>query len=113
MDIRKIMACPGSYLINQITRNGLLSPALSSRGGEGEKLPIGVMKWLLKHRHGRNANRMETTGRTWPLRSVIAGVVYFAAGMVFGALAGAASSNEARVGWRLAAWGLSGAVFLG
>jgi hypothetical protein len=55
---------------------------------------------------------METTGRTWPLRSVIAGVVYFATGMVFGALAGASSSNQARVVWRLAAWGFSGAVFV-
>jgi peptidoglycan/LPS O-acetylase OafA/YrhL len=46
------------------------------------------------------------------LRSVIAGVVYFATGMVFAALAGAASSNQARVGWRLAAWAFSGDVFL-
>ena len=55
---------------------------------------------------------MQTTGRTWLLRSVIAGVVYFAAGMVFGALAGASSSNQGRVVWRLAAWAFSGAVFL-
>jgi len=55
---------------------------------------------------------METTDRRWPLRSVIAGGLYFAAGMVFGALAGAASSNQPRVGWRLAAWVFSGAVFV-
>ena len=42
---------------------------------------------------------------------VFLGVVYFAVGVVFGAFAGRAASNQGRVAWRWAAWALSGVVF--
>jgi len=42
---------------------------------------------------------------------VFLGVVYFVVGVVFGAFAGRAASNQGRVAWRWAAWALSGAVF--
>jgi hypothetical protein len=42
---------------------------------------------------------------------VVAGVVYLAAGLVFGALAGHATSAQSRSGWRLAAWLVSILMF--
>ena len=42
---------------------------------------------------------------------LLLGVVYFIVGVVFGAFAGRAASNQGRVAWRWAAWALSGAVF--
>jgi hypothetical protein len=42
---------------------------------------------------------------------VAAGVVYLAAGLVFGALAGQAASTQTRVAWRWAAWLVSAIVF--
>ena len=42
---------------------------------------------------------------------LLVGVLYLAAGIVFGALAGRAASNQMRVTWRLAAWVISAAAF--
>ena len=47
----------------------------------------------------------------WARAVVIVGVVYLVAGLVFGALAGAAGSHQMRVAWRLAAWSTSAAAF--
>ena len=47
----------------------------------------------------------------WARAVVIVGVVYLVAGLVFGALAGAAGSHQMRVAWRLAAWATSAAAF--
>ena len=47
----------------------------------------------------------------WARAVVIVGVVYLVAGLVFGALAGAAASHQMRVAWRLAAWATSAAAF--
>ena len=41
-----------------------------------------------------------------------AGVLYTAAGVIFGGLAGAAASTDARLRWRLAAWAVSGVLYL-
>jgi hypothetical protein len=41
----------------------------------------------------------------------VAGVVYLAAGLLFGALANEAASQEIRVAWRLAAWVVSAIAF--
>jgi hypothetical protein len=42
---------------------------------------------------------------------LLVGILYLAAGLVFGALAGSAGSNQVRVAWRLAAWLISAAAF--
>jgi disulfide bond formation protein DsbB len=42
---------------------------------------------------------------------LILGGAYFIVGVLFGALAGQAESNQGRVAWRWAAWALSAAVF--
>jgi len=42
---------------------------------------------------------------------VIFGLAYFVVGLIFGALAGATASDQARVIWRLAAWGASVVVY--
>lgn len=42
---------------------------------------------------------------------ILAGVLYLAAGHVFGALAGSAASGQGRKAWRLAAWAVSAVVF--
>ena len=47
----------------------------------------------------------------WARVVLLVGVVYLAAGLVFGALAGAAGSPQLRVAWRLAAWATSAAAF--
>lgn len=47
----------------------------------------------------------------WSRVVLIVGVVYLVAGLVFGALAGAAGSQQFRVAWRLAAWATSAAAF--
>ena len=39
------------------------------------------------------------------------GLIYLVAGLVFGALAGSAGSNQMVVAWRLAAWVISAAAF--
>lgn len=44
---------------------------------------------------------------------VAAGVVYLTAGLVFGALAGQATSIQSRVAWRWVAWVVSSIVFGG
>jgi hypothetical protein len=44
-------------------------------------------------------------------RIISAGVLYLAAGLIFGELAGRATSQSARVGWRWAAWIVSGIAF--
>jgi len=48
----------------------------------------------------------------WILRVVLVGLAYFAVGVVFAALAGA-TSGSTRIGWRLAAWLISAAIFAG
>ena len=50
--------------------------------------------------------------RPWLLIACVAGALYFGLGITFAALAGAASSQQLRVTWRLAAWILSAVVFL-
>lgn len=47
----------------------------------------------------------------WSRVVLLVGVVYVVAGLVFGALAGAAGSRQMRVAWRLAAWATSAAAF--
>jgi hypothetical protein len=54
---------------------------------------------------------MKTTVARPMLVVLSAGAVYLAAGVIFGALAGAAASHQAVVGWRLAAWVVSGVAF--
>lgn len=44
--------------------------------------------------------------------AIVAGVLYTAAGVIFGGLAGAAASADARLRWRLAAWAVSGVLYL-
>jgi hypothetical protein len=51
------------------------------------------------------------TGPWWP-RTVAFGLAYFGLGLMVSALAGSAASNQARTIWRLAAWGVSGVVYL-
>jgi|ERR1051325_721908 hypothetical protein len=46
------------------------------------------------------------------LRAVLFGVAYFSLGMLISALARSTASNHARVIWRLAAWGVSGVIYL-
>jgi len=48
----------------------------------------------------------------WILRVVLVGLAYFAVGIVFAALAGAATAST-RIAWRLAAWLISAAIFAG
>ena len=50
--------------------------------------------------------------RPWMRLAIGAGVLYTAAGVLFGGLAGAAASPDARVRWRLAAWAVSGVLYL-
>jgi hypothetical protein len=47
----------------------------------------------------------------WVRAVLLVGILYLAAGLVFGALAGSAGSNQVRVAWRLAAWLISAAAF--
>jgi hypothetical protein len=55
---------------------------------------------------------MNTTGHMrWVRAVLLVGALYLAAGLVFGALAGSAGSNQVRVAWRLAAWVISAAAF--
>ena len=55
---------------------------------------------------------MDASGQSrWLWVGVFVGLVYLVAGLVFGALAGDASSHQARVAWRLAAWVVSAAAF--
>ncbi len=49
--------------------------------------------------------------KRWLPAVLLLGVVYLAAGTVFGALAGSSASNPMRVTWRLAAWVISAAAF--
>ena len=55
---------------------------------------------------------MNATGHMrWVRAVLLVGVLYLAAGLVFGALAGSAGSDQVRVAWRLAAWVISAAAF--
>jgi hypothetical protein len=55
---------------------------------------------------------MNATGHMrWVRAVLLVGVLYLAAGLVFGALAGSAGSDQVRVAWRLAAWVVSAAAF--
>jgi hypothetical protein len=55
---------------------------------------------------------MDATGRLRWFRAVLlVGILYALAGIVFGAFAGSAASNQERVAWRLAAWVISAAAF--
>ena len=47
----------------------------------------------------------------WCWAVIFVGAVYLLAGIVFGALAGSASSHQMRVIWRFAAWVISAAAF--
>ena len=47
----------------------------------------------------------------WSRVVLLVGVVYLVAGLVFGALAGAAGAQQLRVAWRLAAWATSAVAF--
>ena len=51
---------------------------------------------------------LQSTASRW---IVSAGVLYLAAGLISGELAGRAASQSERVGWRWAAWAVSGAAF--
>ena len=53
-----------------------------------------------------------TSGRaSWVKVALGAGLFYLVIGLMFGELAGRATSAEMRVGWRLAAWVISAAAF--
>ena len=55
---------------------------------------------------------MNATGHMrWVRAVLLVGVLYLAAGLVFGALAGSAGSDQVRVAWRLAARVISAAAF--
>src|SRR3989442_15732301 len=55
---------------------------------------------------------MHTSRRLRWLRAVLLlGVVYLVTGVTFAALANGAGSNQMRVTWRLAAWGINAAAF--
>jgi len=54
---------------------------------------------------------LSVNGRPLPLLTLLVGVLYLVVGIVFGALAGSAASNQARGAWRLAAWVISAAAF--
>jgi hypothetical protein len=54
---------------------------------------------------------MDASGRHLWLRALIIGLAYSVVGIVFGALAGAASSEQSRTFWRLAAWAVSGLIY--
>ena len=55
---------------------------------------------------------MDASGhRNWIRAAILAGLVYLAAGILFGALAGAAASAQMRTAWRLAAWLASAIAF--
>lgn len=55
---------------------------------------------------------MDASGhRNWFRGAILVGLVYLAAGIVFGALAGAAATNQMRDAWRLAAWLTSAIAF--
>ena len=57
---------------------------------------------------------MTSTGqRRWLRLVMLAAAVYLLAGVGFGALAAGAPSQQVRVGWRLAAWLVSGVAFAG
>jgi hypothetical protein len=47
----------------------------------------------------------------WLPTAILVGLVYFATGHVFGALAGSAGPGQARTVWRLAAWVVSAIAF--
>ncbi len=55
---------------------------------------------------------MDDSGRQrWLGKAILVGMLYLAAGMAFGALAGAAASDQLRFFWRLSAFVISGVVF--
>jgi hypothetical protein len=55
---------------------------------------------------------MNATGHMrWVGAVLLVGILYLAAGLVFGALARSAGSNQVRDAWRLAAWAISAAAF--
>src|SRR4051812_29762297 len=51
--------------------------------------------------------------RTWGRGVLLVGLAYCVVGLLFGPVAGAASSNQARVAIRLAAWAISFALLVG
>src|ERR1051325_6654630 len=55
---------------------------------------------------------MGTIARPWWLRAVFFGLAYFGLGIVFSALSRSAASDQARLIWRLAAWAVSGVLYL-
>ncbi len=54
---------------------------------------------------------MDPSQQGWFRTAILLGVVYLAIGITFGAVAGSSVSNQMRVAWRLAAWGVSAAAF--
>jgi hypothetical protein len=55
---------------------------------------------------------MDASGRrNWVQAAILVGLVYAAAGILFGAMSGAAASSQMRVAWRLAAWLTSAVAF--
>jgi hypothetical protein len=53
----------------------------------------------------------ESGHRRWLRGAILVGFVYFAAGIIFAALAGATTSSQMRATWRLAAWATSAFAF--
>jgi hypothetical protein len=53
----------------------------------------------------------ESGHRRWLRGAILVAFVYFAAGIIFAALAGATTSSQMRVTWRLAAWATSAIAF--
>ena len=54
---------------------------------------------------------MRAGNRNWIRAAILVGLVYVVAGIVFGALAGAAASSQLRTAWRVAAWLASAIAF--
>jgi hypothetical protein len=59
----------------------------------------------------RSTSRVHASRHHLWLRALILGLAYSVVGIVFGALAGAAVSEQARTFWRLAAWVISGSIY--
>jgi vacuolar-type H+-ATPase subunit I/STV1 len=53
----------------------------------------------------------ESGQSSWLRTTILVGLVYLVAGLLFGALAHSAGSQQTRVAWRLAAWAISVAAF--
>src|SRR6266513_123375 len=66
---------------------------------------------LKVNRRRKGTHMNELRRQSWLGPVILLGLVYFAIGLAFGALAGSAASSQMRVTWRLSAWLLSAIAF--